>query len=99
MACGCNQTLRQEIIRVARSAPTAGGYLLMSYPDCTKNHDGEWVGLTIYVVARNTEDEKLFPRTQLAEASAYAKTVFGTIEALATGDLCDQAVIDTYSGL
>ena len=71
----------------------------MSYPDCVKNHDGAYVGLTVFVVARNTPDERVFNRTQLAEASTYAKTVFGTIEALATAEVCDQAVLDAYAGI
>ena len=82
---------------MSRSSPTAdGGYLLMTYPDCTRRHDGKYVGLTIFVVSRNTKDEKLFKRNELAEASTYAKSVYGQIEALATAELCDQAVIDTY---
>ena len=90
--------MRDEIVRVTRSHPTADGYLLMSYPDCTRLHTGKYVGLTVFVVARNTTEERIFPRTQLAEASTYAKSVFGTIEALATGEVCDQAVIDAYEG-
>lgn len=85
------------MVRVFNSSPTgSGGYLLMSYPDCTRLHGGKYVGLTIFVVSRNTTDEKLFKRTELAEASSYAKSVFGQIEAIATAELCDQAVIDTY---
>lgn len=84
------------MVRVARSNPTDNGYLLMTYPDCTVLHSGKYVGLTIFVVARNTVDERLFKRTELAEASDYSKTCFGTIEALATAELCDQAVVDTY---
>lgn len=72
------------------------GYLLMSYPDCARRHEGKYVGLTIFVVSRNTTEERLFKRTELAEASTYAKSVFGQIEALPTAELCDQAVIDTY---
>jgi hypothetical protein len=82
---------------VSRSSPSAsGGYQLMAYPDCTRLHTGKYVGLTIFAVARNTTDERLFKRTELAEASVYAKSVFGQIEAIATAELCDQAVIDTY---
>ena len=82
---------------MSRSSPTAdGGYLLMTYPDCTRLHGGKYVGLTVFVVSRNTKDERLFRRNELAEASAYAKSVFGQIEAIATAEMCDQAVIDTY---
>lgn len=82
---------------MSRSNPTAdGGYLLMTYPGCTRLHTGKYVGLTIFVVSRNTKDERLFKRTELAEASTYAKQVYGQIEAIATGEMCDQAVIDTY---
>lgn len=99
MSCGCTETLRQEVIRVMNSAPDGNGYSLGTYPDCVDRHGGAYVGLQIFVVARNTGNERLFKRTQLAEASAYAKEVFGTIEALATAELCDQAVIDTYEGV
>jgi hypothetical protein len=99
MACGCTQTARQEIVRLAITENTGNGYQLYTYPDCTTLHDGAYVGLTIFVVSRGTNEERLFKRNDLAAASDYSKTVFGRIEAIATADLCDQAVIDTYEGV
>jgi len=83
--------------RIARSHPTRQGYTLATYPDCTERHRGQWQGTTIYVVGRHTDSERLFRRDQLTEAAEWARENKVTIEALATADLCDQAVIDTYS--
>lgn len=52
--------------------------------------------MTIYVVGRNTPVERLFSKTGLADASAYARAQRQTIEALPTADLCGQAVEDVY---
>jgi len=47
-------------------------------------------------VGRNTEFERLFKRTDLTEASAYAREVRQTIENLPTSALCHLAVIAVY---
>lgn len=74
-----------------------GAYPLLAYPDCTTLHTGAWAGLSIYVVARMTPNERLFSRKQLAEASTYSNSVRGDIENIPTAALCDQAVIDFFS--
>lgn len=99
MACGCSgSALREEMVRLANTQPVKGIYTLATYPDCTTTHRGKYQGLTIYMVGRNTPDERLFNHWQLAEASSYSKSTNRLIEAKATGDICDQAVIDTFAG-
>ena len=84
---------------MARSYPTKDGYTLWTYPGCTQLHRGRYQGRSIYVVGRNTEFEKLFPRAQLHEASEYAKEVLQHVESIATAEMCDQAVVDVYGNL
>jgi hypothetical protein len=60
------------MIRTARSTPTRdGGYLLSTYEGCTALYKGPLEGESVYVVGRNTPDEKLFKRNMLAEATDY----------------------------
>ena len=88
---------RQEMLRTAHNAPTRyGGYLLATYPDCVTLHLGAWQGTSIYVVGRSTPDERLFKRSALAEASAYARETRQSIENLQTTALCDAAVVAVY---
>lgn len=97
--CNCGRkSTRVEVLRTSRSVPTrSGGYLLLSYPDCETLHLGDFQGTSIYVVGRNTEFERLYKRTDLTEASAYAREVKQSIENLPTSALCDQAVVDVYA--
>ena len=81
---------------MARSHPTANGYTLGGYPDCSPRRDGQYAGEQIFVVGRHTPEERVFNRRELAEASAYSKTVFRTIEALTTSEVCYQAVLDAF---
>lgn len=97
--CNCGRrATRLETLRTSRSVPTRdGGYILGGYPDCTALHLGAFQGSSIYVVGRNTSFERLFKRTDLAEASTYAREVKQAIENLPTSALCDQAVLDVYA--
>jgi len=99
MSCGCGMSAsqREATIQMTNSTPTRnGGYLLGSYPDCSTLHLGKFQGSSIFVVDRLGEFERLFPRTQLAEASAYAREVRRDIENLPTAALCDAAVLAVY---
>ncbi len=97
MACNCHKSAHLESVRLARSqAAGRYGYQLLSYDGCTTMHRGAYQGLTLYVVGRNTPEEAVFNGRELVEASSYSKQVKRTIEALATGDVCDQAVVDAF---
>lgn len=48
------------------------------------------------MVARNTPEEKLFPRSAMFEANEYAKSINRQLESLATSDLPDAAVMFVY---
>ena len=54
--------------------------------------------MSIYVVARGTSEEKLFPKGQLVQAAEYARSLASNvaIENLPTASLCSQAVTDVY---
>lgn len=98
MPCGCGrQATRREVLRTASNAPTkGGGYLLMTYPDCSTLYRGAWEGTSIYVVGRNTEFERLFKRADLPLATDYALGTKQQIENLPTTGLCQDAVVDVY---
>lgn len=98
MGCGCGRAAtRREMLRTAANAPTRdGGYLLGAYPNCSELHLGAYQGTSIYVVGRNTEFERLFRRSDLDQATAYALETKQQIENLPTTALCDQAVLDVY---
>ena len=81
---------------MVNSYPTKNGYTLGGYPDCTTLHRGKFQGRSIYVVGRHTEFEKLFPRSQLMEASNYSREVRQHVESLATAELCSDAVEAVY---
>lgn len=102
MGCGCGKSKQLEAVRIASAAAGKNGYSLSSYPDCAGRHMGKFIGETVFVVARNTPDEKVFNRKELAEASSYSKSLHGaqynvTIEQLATAEICDEAVLDAYA--
>lgn len=79
MACGaCSGVSGPEVLRSENMYVTEGGYTLMSFPG-TDWYKGVHEGKVIYVVARQTDYEKLYPRTQLAEASDYARSIHGKV--------------------
>ncbi len=99
--CNCGKGgLTTDLIQARASYPDAAGtYPLATYPECVElyGNSGVYAGSSLYVVARGAEQEKLFPRTQLAAASTYAASIKGAeIENLPTSGLCAQAVVDTY---
>jgi hypothetical protein len=55
--------------------------------------------MSIYVVARGTSEEKLFPKGQLVQAAEYARSLASNvaIENLPTAALCSRAVTDVYA--
>jgi hypothetical protein len=102
MACGCGRAAtRREVLRTTRNAPTRhGGYLLLSYPDCTTLHTGTHRGDSLYVVARNVPDqERLFTRQHLTEATQYAIDIKGAIENIPCTALCDEAVNAVFASV
>lgn len=66
----------------------------MTYPDCEVLYTGRWEGDSIYVVGRSTENERLFRRDDLAEATEYTIATRDQIENIPTTGLCAQAVVD-----
>lgn len=101
MACNCGRAAtRREVLRTTRNAPTRdGGYLLLTYPDCTELHAGDFRADSTYVVGRNTEFEALFLRSELAAATQLAIEHKLTIENIPNSALCDQAIIDLHAGV
>ena len=79
------------------SQPTKdGGYLLQSYPGCTTLYRGDLEGESAYVVARNTPEERLFKRSDLADATTYAIETREALENIPLVALCAEAVTDLY---
>lgn len=98
MACGpCSGASQAEVMRADASLPTNGGYLLGTYPGCQDWYTGLNEGKNIYVVGRNTPEERIFTRTQLADASEYAKSIWPTtLENLPSAQVCRAAIVDIY---
>lgn len=104
MACkACGGAPMVEVIRSDNSVPQGGGYTLSTYLNEDGTFQTNWcgqclqAGKTVYVVGRHSEQEKLFTRTQLAEASEYAKTIWPTtFENIASAELPVKAVTDLY---
>jgi hypothetical protein len=71
MGCACGQSVRgRQIIETARSVG-GGQYPLYSYKGCTTLHStGPYAGRSVYVVARGSDQERLFRKDQLVEAAA-----------------------------
>lgn len=96
MACGCGTSVRDRQAIQTSQRNGQGSYPLYTYPDCTALHTGAFQGMSIYVVARGTDQERLFRRLELVAAADYAKSVRAQIENLPTAALCDRAVLDVY---
>jgi hypothetical protein len=85
-------------MRMTASNPNGlGAYPLAAYADCQALYSGPFEGSSVFVVDRLGEFEKLFPRTQLAEASTYARSVNRSIENIPTAALCQGAVESVYA--
>ena len=83
-----------------KNSGSAGAYPLFSYSGCETLYKGVYEGMSIYVVARGTSEERLFPKGQLVQAAEYARSLTSNaaIENLPTAGLCSLAVIDVYGG-
>ncbi len=82
---------------MARSSPTRDrGYPTLTYPDCARVYSGPNAGTGIFAVGRNTEFERFFPRSEMAEAEAWAKENRAHLENLPTSALCHDLVIVVY---
>lgn len=81
------------MLRTSRNTPTKyGGYTMLAYEGCTDLYRGPGEADSAYLVARNTEQERMFKRSQLAEATQYAIETRQQIENLPLTALCAQAV-------
>lgn len=97
--CNCGRPAGLAGLAHAKSASKTA-YPLGKYPECTDLYPayGPSAGTGIYLIGRGTDEEKMFARNKLAEASAYATEVSPsrTLEIAATTALCKDAVIDVY---
>lgn len=96
MGCSCGQSARTRQAIQTRNSGSAGSYPLFAYQGCTSLYTGRWEGFSIYVVARETAEERMFAKNQLVEASVYAREVKAQIENLPTAGLCHEAVVAIY---
>lgn len=99
MGCNCGRAAtRREVLRTTQNQPTKdGGFLLMTYPNCTDLHRGPWEGGSTYVVGRNTENERLFIKSDLTAATQWAIDTNSQIENIPNVGLCDDAVRDLHA--
>lgn len=88
------------MLQSKHSQPTRdGGYLLQSYPGCTTLYHGDLEGESAYVVGRNTPDERLFKRADLAEATTWAIETRESLENIPLVALCAEAVTDLFAAV
>lgn len=95
MPCGCGKKAGLAGLKSARNSTGQ----LYNYPDCTELYPsyGPSAGTGVYIVGRGTEAERLFKRSELAEASAYAnEDRQRRLESKPTTSLCADAVIAVY---
>lgn len=99
MGCRCGQSARVREMISTRNSGSAGAYPLFTYSGCDTLYKGQFEGMSIYVVARGTSEEKLFPKGQLVQAAEYARSLASNvaIENLPTAALCSRAVTDVYA--
>lgn len=97
MGCGCGKSVRDRQMIATANSGSAGAYPLFHYPGCEALHRGQFQGSSVYVVARGTEDERMFGKKQLVDAATYAQQVKSQIENLPTAALCDAAVLAVYA--
>ncbi len=99
MGCSCGKGARVREMISTKNSGSAGSYPLFSHPGCETLYKGVYEGMSIYVVARGTSEERLFPKGQLVQAAEYARSLTSNaaIENLPTAGLCAQAVIDVYA--
>ena len=98
MGCSCGKGARVREMISTKNSGSAGAYPLFSYSGCDTLYKGVYEGMSIYVVARGTSEEKLFPKGQLVQAAEYARSLASNvaIENLPTASLCSQAVMHVY---
>ncbi len=72
---------------------------MMTYPGCTTLYRGPLEGDSIYVVARQTPDERLFKRDNLTEATQWAIETREQLENIPTVALCADAVIAVFAAV
>lgn len=77
-----------------------GTFGLASFPDCEGGHHGVWEGMSVFVVAVGTPDERIFKREDLGLASDYMNSLPARppIVKVPTVSLCDEAVHALYEG-
>lgn len=66
----------------------------MGYPDCPRTYRGRFKGLSVYVVGRQTEHERLFRKSQFEAAEDWAIEHKVFLENIPTSGLCHQAIVD-----
>lgn len=88
------------MLRLSRNAPTRdGGYVLQSFPGCTALYRGPLEAESVYVVGRNTADERLFKRSDLAEATEWVMANKLELENIPIVGLCAEAIELLYTSV
>jgi hypothetical protein len=66
---------------------------LAAAPDCTEPYHGAFVGASLLVVGRGTDNERIFVRGQRTDALRYAKARKTTLDHVQARALCHDAVL------
>lgn len=81
------------------STPSTNNYSLYetsTLPNCDTAYYGTYVNSSIYVVGLKTEGEKIFKRTDVTQAVAYAKESKLMIAHLPTRQFCHDAMVQFF---
>lgn len=76
----------------------AGLVRLASAEECTEKYHGRWPSATVFILARGTENERLFRRGQKVEAGRLARTKQWTLDNVPADKLCHDQVEALFGG-
>jgi hypothetical protein len=100
MACGCGKRSGVEFTTgVTSSLPAedeVGLISLASAPDCTEKYHGVFIKSSVVVMARDTENEKLFRRGDQVEARHTAVKNGWTLDHVRADQLCHESVVQLF---
>ena len=74
-----------------------GTIMFRSAPDCTEPYRGPFKRMTAFVVGYDTDDEKLFMKSDRSEAIRYAKDNKLTFDQVLASQLCDEIAEDLFA--
>ena len=102
MGCGCGQGYTNGLALLrsgyAPKAGTNGVYELFAAPGCFEPYNGLSRRESVFVVGINTDDERIFPRSDSRDAKAYARETGARFHHLPANQLCATVMTELFGG-